>query len=153
MKLHYMTVNNSNRADLNEYKQYFRKICNATVKRLELDKNYTFSVIFVNDDEIHQINKEYRGIDRPTDVISFALMDDAEPFELEMDEVELGDIFINIDAIKRQAESYGHSEVREASFLFMHGILHLLGYDHMQPEDEKEMFGLQDEILNPIVTR
>ena len=92
------------------------------------------------------MNKEYRGVDRPTDVISFALEDD-DTF-ISTDVRVLGDIYISIDKAKEQAESYGHSLKRELSFLTIHGILHLLGYDHMTNEEEKEMFNLQEMILN-----
>lgn len=105
-----------------------------------------FNVIIINNDEIHRMNKEYRGVDRPTDVISFALEDD-ETF-VKTDMRVLGDIYISIDKAKEQAKNYGHSLKRELSFLTIHGILHLLGYDHMTSEDEKEMFGLQEMILN-----
>ena len=108
--------------------------------------NAIFSIIFVSDDEIHKINKEYRGIDRITDVISFAF-EDAK--DLEYNDIRLlGDIYICIPQMKRQAIDYGHSEKRELSFLAVHGLLHLLGYDHMKQEDEKIMFGLQELILN-----
>ena len=109
-------------------------------------ENAIFSVIFVEDEEIHTINREYRNVDRITDVISFAFEDNEDIMynEIRM----LGDIYICIPQMKRQAESYGHSEKRELSFLAVHGILHLLGYDHMNEEDEKEMFALQELILN-----
>ena len=109
-------------------------------------KNVYFSVIFINDEEIHKINKEYRGIDRPTDVISFAFNDNGSldgPINM------LGEIYVSIDRMKEQAVEYGHSEKRELSFLCIHGLLHLLGYDHTLGEkEEKEMFDLQREILN-----
>lgn len=104
-----------------------------------------FSVIIVDNKRIHEINKEYRGIDRPTDVISFAL-EDSEGIELENYRI-LGDIYISIDKVKEQAKEYGHSEKRELAFLTVHGFLHLLGYDHMKPEEEKIMFKKQEEIL------
>lgn len=69
------------------------------------------------------------------------------------EEAELGDIFINVQAVKTQAEEYGHSQHREVCFLFTHGLLHLLGYDHMEEADEKVMFSLQDEILDELVKR
>ena len=108
--------------------------------------NAIFSIIFVDDDEIHHINKEYRGIDRVTDVISFAFEDSKD---LEYNDIRLlGDIYICIPQMKRQAKDYGHSEKRELSFLAVHGLLHLLGYDHMNEKDEKVMFELQELILN-----
>ena len=104
-------------------------------------------------EEIHEINKTYRGIDRPTDVISFALMDSEDDYEMMEDDNELGDIFINVEAIRNQAKEYGHSLRREVCFLFTHGLLHLLGYDHMEEDEEKEMFALQDVILDEIVPK
>lgn len=116
-----------------------------------VDKNNTeFSLSFVDKKEIHNINKEYRGIDRPTDVISFALNDDVEG-ELEIiggEEINyIGDIIICTDIAKEQAKDYGHSYERELGFLAVHGFLHLLGYDHMNEKDEKIMFSKQDQIL------
>ncbi|MBQ9318828.1 MAG: rRNA maturation RNase YbeY [Bacilli bacterium] len=114
--------------------------------------NGIMNVIIINNEKIHQINKEYRGIDRPTDVISFALEDD-KTF-VNTDFRVLGDIYISIDKVYEQADAYGHSFRRELSFLTVHGILHLLGYDHMREEDEKVMFGKQDKILNDLgITR
>lgn len=110
------------------------------------DTELEFSVIIVDNERIHEINKQYRGIDRPTDVISFALEDNEE---ISLDNYRiLGDIYISIDKVKEQAREYGHSEKRELAFLTIHGFLHLLGYDHMKPEEEKIMFAKQEEILN-----
>ena len=103
----------------------------------------TFNVIFVNKDEIQRINKEYRNIDKVTDVISFALIDDNEIVQTN----ELGDIFICVERAIEQAKEYGHSEGREFAFLAVHGYLHLCGYDHMSPEEEKVMFDIQESIL------
>jgi probable rRNA maturation factor len=108
------------------------------------------SITFVDNETIQQINREYRGKDAPTDVISFALEEMGE------DEVEivgenlprvLGDIIISIPKAKEQAKEYGHSFEREIGFLTVHGFLHLLGYDHETKEDEKEMFEKQEKIL------
>lgn len=104
-----------------------------------------FSVVFIDDDLMHEMNLKYRGIDRTTDVLSFALNDSINDFKEEIN--VLGDIFVSIPKMKEQALEYGHSEKRELSFLCIHGLLHLLGYDHMEKEDEKIMFGLQEEIL------
>ena len=114
----------------------------------KIDRDYDVSIILVDACEIHNINKTYRNIDRPTDVISFALKDSEDEMMLEEIEAELGDIFISVDAVCEQVKEYGHSECREISFLCTHGLLHLLGYDHMNDEDEKEMFALQDVILD-----
>lgn len=109
--------------------------------------NLEFNVIIINNEEIHKINKEYRGIDRPTDVISFAL-EDYKDIKYENDYRVLGDIYISIDKVREQAKEYGHSEKRELAFLAVHGLLHLLGYDHMKKEDEKVMFSKQELILD-----
>lgn len=115
-------------------------------------ENAIMNVIIVDNEKIHKINKEYRGIDRPTDVISFALEDD-KTF-VNTDFRVLGDIYISIDKVYEQADAYGHSFRRELSFLAVHGVLHLLGYDHMEKSDEKIMFGKQEEILNDLgITR
>ena len=104
------------------------------------------SITFVDNERIHEINKEYRGIDRPTDVISFALEDYKD--EVSLDIRMLGDIYISLDKAREQAMEFGHSFLREICFLTVHGILHLLGYDHIEKEDEEIMFKKQDEILN-----
>ena len=95
-------------------------------------------------EEIHRLNRDYRGIDRPTDVISFALED---VHDIKTEVRVLGDIYISIDKAKEQAKEYGHSFKRELCFLAVHGLLHLLGYDHMEKEEEKVMFNRQKEIL------
>ncbi|HOE78180.1 MAG TPA: rRNA maturation RNase YbeY [Bacilli bacterium] len=138
----------TNIVNLPDYPFNGRKVIRSLarmVKKVEKVKGrHVLSVIFVNEEEMHQINKQYRNIDRSTDVISFAEVDsgyDHLPYEL-------GDIFVNTDRVKSQADSYGHSEKREFAFLILHGMLHLLGYDHQTETDEKRMFALQDEILN-----
>ena len=105
-----------------------------------------FNVIIVDNDYIHKLNKEYRGIDKPTDVISFALEDTND---IKYDDFRLlGDIYISLDKAKEQAIEYGHNLRREICFLAVHGFLHLLGYDHMKKEEEKIMFARQELILN-----
>ena len=122
-----------------------KNVLEFALKYLKI-KNSIFNVIIVSIDKIHELNKTYRNIDRATDVISFALEDD-ETF-VKTDYRVLGDIYICLDKAKEQAIEYGHSFKREICFLSIHGLLHLLGYDHMNPEDEKVMFGLQEKILN-----
>ena len=114
-------------------------------QKLKLENVY-FSVIFIDNDKIHEINKNYRQIDRPTDVISFAFNDNGT---LDGPVNMLGEIYVSIDKMREQAREYNHSEKRELSFLCIHGLLHLLGYDHtLGGKEEKEMFDLQKEILN-----
>ena len=108
-------------------------------------ENAIFNIIFVDEKEIHQLNKNYRNKDSVTDVISFALEDD-NTF-IKTDFRVLGDIYICLKRAKEQAKEYGHSLKREICFLSIHGLLHLLGYDHMNKKDEKVMFNLQERIL------
>ena len=131
-----------------DYEKIVNDVWQGVKKLHNLDDDTDISLILVNSEEIHEMNKQYRDIDRPTDVISFALKDSEDSFFLDELDLELGDIFINYEAVINQAKEYGHSECREISFLCTHGLLHLLGYDHMNEEDEKEMFGLQDVILD-----
>ena len=133
----------------NNYEQDFTAIIEQALKTLGIEDDVEVSCVLVDDERIHEINREYRHIDRSTDVISFA-MEDHDQFYVEGMPRTLGDIFISVDHAKKQAEEYGHSLRREMCFLFTHGILHLLGYDHMTDEQEKEMFGLQDEILGAL---
>ena len=133
----------------NNYEEDFTTIIEQALKTLHIEDDVEVSCVLVDDERIHEINREYRHIDRSTDVISFA-MEDNDQFYVEGMPRTLGDIFISVDHAKKQAEEYGHSLRREMCFLFTHGILHLLGYDHMTDEQEKEMFGLQDEILGAL---
>ncbi|TKH42192.1 rRNA maturation RNase YbeY [Paenibacillus sp. FSL R10-2782] len=116
------------------------------------------ALTFVNDEQIHELNREYRGIDRPTDVLSFAMKETLDE-ELEiiyepddggpLDDVPdvLGDIIISVQTAQAQSEEYGHSIEREIGFLFVHGFLHLLGYDHQDEASEAEMMGKQEAVL------
>ena len=108
--------------------------------------NILFNVIIIDNDRIRVLNREYRNIDRETDVISFTLEDD-KTFNLEEIRV-LGDIYISVEKARSQAKEYNHSFKRELSFLAIHGFLHLLGYDHMEKEDEEIMFKKQEEVLS-----
>ncbi len=109
-------------------------------------KDTSFNLIIVDNKYIHELNKTYRNIDRETDVITFAL-EDEDSLVVGGNERILGDIYISLDKAKSQAKEYGHSLLRELSFLAVHGFYHLLGYDHMTEEDEKVMFGKQREVL------
>lgn len=145
-------VNIVNKTKYSDFKSYYSLIEEyylKTLKVLRLKDNYVLSLIICGPRTIRNINRDYRGIDRETDVISFALLDSDETVEYEQ-EIELGDIFINRNRVISQAEEYGHSEKREFVFLFVHGLLHLLGYDHMNKEDEKKMFSLQKKIIGDL---
>lgn len=137
---------------INEYNYkedytYLNNVIEHTLNKLQITKAY-FSVIFIDDKTMQEMNKNYRGINRTTDVLSFAL-EDNNTYTPEIR--ELGDIFVSIPKMQEQAKEYQHSEKRELSFLVCHGLLHLLGYDHTKSKEEEErQFTLQDEILNDL---
>ncbi|RHW41022.1 rRNA maturation RNase YbeY [Neobacillus notoginsengisoli] len=126
-------------------------LLNFAAKQLRVEEGSEVSVTFVGNERIHEINREYRKKDAPTDVISFPM---EEPGEGEIEIIGaglpriLGDIIISIPKTEEQAKEYGHSFMRELGFLAVHGFLHLLGYDHETDEEEAEMFSLQKGILD-----
>ncbi len=122
------------------------KVLESAVLKEKLE-DVTFNLIIVDNEYIHELNKNYRGIDRETDVITFALEDEDSLVMPDKLERNLGDIYISIDKARSQAEEFGHGLLRELSFLAVHGFYHLLGYDHMNPEDEAVMFKKQEEVL------
>lgn len=146
------TIDFSDHTELvkDEWYEQIEKLLNFAKQEEQINVDAELSITFVDKSEIQEINKMYRDKDKVTDVISFALEED-EP-DIDMSEFNiprvLGDIIICTDVAQEQSESYGHSFERELGFLALHGFLHLLGYDHMNEEDEKEMFGRQDAILN-----
>ncbi len=134
MKINFFNETNRN---IREYERVIRDVFKTINSKKE------FNVIFVDENEIKRINNEFRHIDKVTDVISFALIDDNEIVQTD----ELGDVFICVEKAISQAEEYGHSARREFAFLAVHGYLHLCGYDHQTKEEEKVMFDLQEKIL------
>ena len=122
-----------------------KNVVEFALKYQNIDKAI-FNIIIVDEATIQEINKTYRGKDSVTDVISFALEDDKS--FIQTDYRILGDIYICLNKAKNQSIEYGHSFLRELSFLTIHGLLHLLGYDHMEKEEEEIMFNLQEMILN-----
>ncbi|GFK29166.1 rRNA maturation RNase YbeY [Tetragenococcus halophilus] len=142
-------VSKDEREDIDSLLQY-------AADYLKLPENSEMSITFMDNEGIQMINRDYRGKDAPTDVISFAIEEAGEdemPIFFDDEEMtdlpnELGDIMISTQRAQEQAAEYGHSYEREVGFLALHGFLHINGYDHMTPEDEKKMFGLQKEILN-----
>ena len=139
-------IYNETNEDLKEEIKCIKVILDSAIKH-ERAKNIYFTVIIVDNKTIRKINKEYRNIDKETDVISFALEDKCVE-ENYSNKRMLGDIYISINKAKEQADNYEHSLLRELSFLAVHGFLHLLGYDHMEKEDEIKMFKKQELILN-----
>ena len=114
-------------------------------------KNAEVSVTLTDDEHIHKLNREYRGVDRPTDVLSFALTESDEPTVEGGPETEiLGDLILSVERVAAQAEEYGHSLKRETAFLTVHGMLHLLGYDHIEDEDREEMEAEQRTVMDAL---
>ena len=122
------------------------KLLYSAIEKEKLE-GINFNIIIVDNEYIHELNRNYRNIDRETDVITFALEDD-DSMVLPDSVRVLGDIYISIDKARSQATEYGHSFLREICFLSVHGFNHLLGYDHMTPEEEKVMFDKQEEVLS-----
>ncbi len=140
---------NNEYQELNQYEKDLKKAVKALCKILKIRKKYFLELSIVDEKNIKKINKDYRNKDSVTDVISFAFNDNEE-LHTEL----LGEIFICYEKIIEQANKYEHSVKREYVFLFVHGILHLLGYDHMTQVDEDKMFSLQDAVLEKIkITR
>ena len=124
-------------------------VISEALKYEGVSDNTEISVTIVDNEEIRKINNKFRNIDRATDVLSFPLIDfDNEDLPNDGSKIYLGDIIISIERAKEQANEHGHSLDREVGFLTAHSMLHLLGYDHMVPEEEKVMFAKQEEILS-----
>ena len=127
-----------------EYAVESENMHNLDKKRCEI------SVTFVDLDKIHELNKQYRGVDKPTDVLSFPQFDDLEEEIPEVCEICLGDVVICEQKAREQAEEFGHSFERELVYLFTHSVLHLLGYDHMEDDEKKAMREREEEIMKQI---
>jgi probable rRNA maturation factor len=128
----------------NHYKEPLKQVFLKVVAYFELDENTQVSCVLINQDTMHQYNAEFRKKDRPTDVLTF--VDDQQ-------EHYLGDVLINVDAVMAQAYEYEHTLKREICFLFAHGLLHTLGYDHHTPKEEQAMIAVQKEILHDVSKR
>lgn len=135
-----------NRQDLikidEEIEKIVEKSIEAALKEIEFTDDYEVSVSFVGDEEIHELNRDYRGVDRTTDVLSFPMDDEFTNM--------LGDIVININKVIEQAKEYGHSEKREISYLTVHSTLHLMGFDHEEEEDKIEMRAVEDRVMEKL---
>lgn len=148
--------NEQDKLEISEYLEgRLKEGLNAVAKLHSLTDDTEVGITIVDDERIHEINREYRNVDRPTDVISFALDDDLE----DSDEPELidgpeehllGDIIISVETANRQGEEFGHGLEREIVYLAVHGLLHLLGYDHMVEEDKVIMRAKEEEALRAI---
>lgn len=145
-------LNIVNKTKYNDFKRFYpllEQYYQKTIKALKLKDNYVLSLVIVGPKTIKTINNSYRNIDKVTDVISFAMLDSGDIMKAD-GQIELGDIFINRNRVISQAKEYGHSTKREFVFLFVHGLLHLFGYDHMNEKDEKKMFALQKKIVGDL---
>ena len=145
-----------------DYEEAAKSIIDQALDYLNCPYEVQLNLTLTDNEGIHAINKEYRQIDRPTDVLSFPLIDYPEPnvfpesieddaedyFDLDTGELMLGDIIISVEKCKEQAKEYGHSELREYSFLIVHSMLHLFGYDHMEDDERTVMEEKQREILD-----
>ncbi len=142
---------------------FFEEVLDKTLKFLNLQTQVEVSLLLVDNDEIQNLNRDYRGIDNETDVLSFPMLDlDPSDREVWLEELEngitaddqqvvLGDIVISVEKAEEQAEEYGHGLKRELGFLMVHGVLHLLGYDHEQGESEEQtMNAIQEAILEEL---
>ncbi|NLJ90334.1 MAG: rRNA maturation RNase YbeY [Clostridiales bacterium] len=164
-----MTINIEYESDIKLDLDYEDIITKVIDKSLELEKcpyEIELSVVLTDNDSIHEINKTYRNIDAPTDVLSFPMVDYDIPgdfsdldeyindyFNPETGELMLGDIIISVEKVIEQAKEYGHSRIRELAFLVAHSMLHLFGYDHMDDETSHIMEGKQENILSELNIR
>lgn len=149
-----MDVLFENTTDKNINKDIIISVIDESLKYEGFPNNCEISVTIVDNKEIHSLNLKHRGIDRPTDVLSFPLIDfEYEDIPGDGSKIYLGDIVISIDKAEEQAKEYGHSLERELGFLTAHSMLHLLGYDHITPEEEKIMFKKQEDILSNLNLR
>lgn len=154
-----MSVLIDNRQDKIKVDEAMEALIGQVVEKVliceECEEDYEVSISLVDNEEMRSLNKEYRGIDRETDVLSFPMLEfteeeleeEEEDAEYIDEEIPLGDIVISMEKTLDQSREYGHSFNRELAFLLVHGMLHLLGYDHEDEKGEKEMFSRQESIL------
>lgn len=150
-----------------DYEEVIKSVISKTLETENCPYETEVNVLLTGNEEIHEANKEFRGIDRPTDVLSFPMVDYEFPSDFscvdenpesyinpETDELLLGDIMISVDKVYEQANEYGHSREREFAFLIAHSMLHLLGYDHIDEAERKVMEEKQEAILDALgITR
>lgn len=164
-----MTITVINETEI-QYDFSYEEVTRRVVEHVLSAEGFPFEacvdITLVDDEAIHKLNLEHRGIDRPTDVLSFPMIDyqsaadfegigaQEENFDPDTGEALLGDIVIDLEKVKYQAEEYGHSLLREYAFLLCHSMLHLLGYDHIESDQEQVMYKRQDELLEELnITR
>ncbi|GAA0108332.1 rRNA maturation RNase YbeY [Clostridium tertium] len=162
------TENRQDKLEVTEnFIERLSNVCDFALKEEGVECQYQISLLFVDNEEIREINNETRNIDRATDVLSFPMLDfedkkvfnemylnyDFDETFKDGDELILGDMVLSLERALEQSEEYGHSYEREVSYLVVHSILHLLGYDHMEEDDKKRMRKREEEILNKLQIR
>jgi len=151
LELNYLDID-----EKEEYKDIIKKVLNECFKEEKLDeKNLYVNVVLTNSKNIKIINKEHRGIDKETDVLSFPMFEKQELEEINLENEDiLGDMVISIEKVEEQAKEYGHSFERELAYMVVHSFYHLIGYDHIKDEDKQEMRKKEENILNKLkITR
>ena len=151
LELNYLDIDENN-----EYKKIIKRVLEACFDEEQLkNKNLYVNVVLTDSKNIKEINKEHRGIDKETDVLSFPMFEKSEIRDIQLENEDvLGDMVISIDKVIEQAKEYGHSFERELSYMVVHSFYHLLGYDHMTDTDKKEMRQKEEFILNKLkITR
>jgi len=147
-----MIINFDGKNEHEQILQDIKKLYDLALLETQKPNNIVVNLVDVTPEQIQELNKKHRGIDKVTDVLSFPMLESFDNFEDECDAftgmVDIGDIYINPERVKEQAEEYGHSYKREYCFLALHGMLHLLGYDHITADEERQMFALQKTILD-----
>ncbi len=146
----YTRDNTNNKSFTRALRALTKRAVNETLKYEEAERCCEVSVTFVDCDEIKRLNRDFRNKDSVTDVLSFPTFDDGEIIAFESEAVALGDVIICYDRCLEQSVEFGHSVEREVAYLTVHSVLHLLGYDHMTPDEEKEMTAKQDEIIQKV---
>lgn len=142
-----ITINYSNMGYYSEeLERLIREVLAKGAELQQVREDAEISVLICDGPVIHELNRTYRGVDAPTDVLSFALNEGED--DVPEEEAELGDIVINLDRAEEQAAEYGHSREREVAYLAVHGFLHILGYDHYDPGEKKAMRAAEEEILS-----
>lgn len=139
-----------------EYEKTIKQVVQACFKEEKLNsKNLYINIILTTPSNIKKVNKQYRNIDKETDVLSFPMFEKNEMYKVNNDIQEvLGDIIISIERVQEQAKDYGHTFTRELAYMVVHGFYHLMGYDHMEEEDKKQMRSKEETILNKLeITR
>lgn len=150
-----MKISEINFLDIEENDEYIatiNKVLEECFKTEKIeDKNLYINIVLTNPQNIHEINKQYRNIDRPTDVLSFPMFEREEISQLKNENEDiLGDIVISIEKVKEQAIEYEHSFTRELAYMVVHGFYHLMGYDHMKEEEKSEMRKKEEVVLNKL---